>query len=141
MERIEIAESDRDIERCYRTISELRPHVEHSGFVARIRQLMDQGYVLVALRDDDEVIAVAGYRLHENLHLGSFMYVDDLVTREHRRSRGAGGRLYAWLVARARTAGCGHLVLDSGVQRFRAHKFYLAAGMHIAAHHFVQRLD
>jgi hypothetical protein len=41
-----------------------------------------------------------------------------------------------WLKAHARELGCRQLHLDSGVQRFGAHRFYLRHGFNIASHHF-----
>ena len=45
-------------------------------------------------------------------------------------------RLMDWLVGRAREQGCDELHLDSGVQRYGAHRFYLRYGMDITSHHF-----
>jgi hypothetical protein len=39
-------------------------------------------------------------------------------------------------VAEARATGCAKLELDSGVQRFDAHRFYLRKRMIISSHHF-----
>jgi hypothetical protein len=44
--------------------------------------------------------------------------------------------LFDWLVGEARAAGCQSLELDSGVQRFDAHRFYLRNRMAISSHHF-----
>ena len=52
------------------------------------------------------------------------------------RSAGYGGQLFDWLVERARAEGCRTLELDSGVQRFDAHRFYLVRRMSIVSHHF-----
>ena len=41
-----------------------------------------------------------------------------------------------WIVAHARERGCTEIDLDSGVQRFDAHRFYLGRGMKISSHHF-----
>jgi hypothetical protein len=41
-----------------------------------------------------------------------------------------------WLKAHALDLGCRQLHLDSGVQRFGAHRFYLRAGFNIGGHHF-----
>jgi GNAT superfamily N-acetyltransferase len=64
------------------------------------------------------------------------LYVDDLVMDEAARSSGYGKRLLHWLVQRARDEGCQTLELDSGVQRFDAHRFYLTERMFISSHHF-----
>jgi GNAT superfamily N-acetyltransferase len=73
---------------------------------------------LAYLEDNGEVLAVAGFRLIENLIGTRVLYVDDLVTSEARRSKGHGAALLEWLVARAHADGCTHLELDCGVQRF-----------------------
>jgi GNAT superfamily N-acetyltransferase len=88
------------------------------------------------LVDRERVVAVAGYRLGHNLAWGSYLYVDDLVTDAARRSEGHGEQMMDWLVATARAQGCDELHLDSAVQRFGAHRFYLRYGMDITSHHF-----
>jgi len=97
----------------------------------------EEGYVLAGLWDGDTVCAVAGYRFGNNLAWGKYLYLDDLVTDGTRRSRGHGKRLLDWLCAQAREEGCDELHLDSGVQRYAAHRFYLRdAKMSITSHHF-----
>jgi GNAT superfamily N-acetyltransferase len=74
--------------------------------------------------------------LWEMLYCGKILYVDDLNTDEQYRSKGFGKILLDWLKAEARTQGCGHLHLDSGVQREQAHRFYFREGLTINCHHF-----
>ena len=120
---------------------ELRPRYALEDFVEQVqRQIVNDGFLLAYLEADGEVRAAAGYRFGENLHHGRYLYVDDLITREADRSRGFGEKLFAWLVAEARRRDCAALTLDSGVQRFAAHRFYLARRMAIASHHFVLEL-
>ena len=83
------------------------------------------------------VLAVAGYRYYEKLFSGRNLYVDDLVTADQHRSRGYGSALLNWLAEQARTHGCTQLELDSGVQRFEAHRFYFRERMHVSSYHFV----
>lgn len=66
--------------------------------------------------------------------------LDDLVTDAACRSKGNGKVLLTWLVRQARDEGCRYLELDSGVQRFDAHRFYLANRMIISARHFTLKL-
>ena len=51
-----------------------------------------------------------------------------------------GWRLFDWLLAEARREGCEQLHLDSGVQRYEAHGFYLKNRLHITSHHFTRVL-
>jgi GNAT superfamily N-acetyltransferase len=136
MIHISLAETDRDIDRCHPAMAELRPHVAREGFVARVRRQARGGYRLAFLEEDGAVRAVAGFRVSECLAWGKFLYVDDLVTAGAARSRRHGAALLRWLADLARKEGCGELHLDSGVQRFEAHRFYLRERMAITCHHF-----
>ena len=133
---IALAENDATIARCFPVMAQLRPHLEAETFVARVQRQREQGYHLAFLEHDSSVRAVAGYRFTETLSWGRFCYVDDLVTDSKCRSAGHGRALFDWLVSEARNAGCEQFHLDSGVQRFDAHRFYLARRMSITCHHF-----
>ena len=139
---IAIAESAEQIRRCYPVMRELRTHLAtEDEFVERVQRQQQQGYLLAYLEAENQIRAAAGYRYMEFLFHGRFMYLDDLVTRAADRSLGFGGKLFDWLVQQAREHDCTHLDLDSGVQRFDAHRFYLMKRMKIASHHFSLPLD
>lgn len=137
---IALATTREDIQRCFAVMAELRPHLKAEEFVARIKRQQRAGYQLAFLSDKGKVMAVAGYRYSESLSWGKFMYVDDLVTAEKSRSKGYGQKLLKWLINEAKAHGCDQFHLDSGVQRFGAHRFYLASRMDIIAHHFAMKL-
>jgi GNAT superfamily N-acetyltransferase len=138
--RIALAVEDDEILNCYPVMSELRPHVSAEDFLPRVRRQMESAGYKLAYVSDGEVKAVAGFRISECLAWGAFMYVDDLVSKEGERSKGYGGQLFDWLVEYARSEGCDQFHLDSGVQRFAAHRFYLTKRMSIEAHHFGLKL-
>jgi predicted GNAT superfamily acetyltransferase len=133
---ISLATSDAEIAACFPVMRELRTQLVESEFVARVRRQQAGGYQLAQLRGAAGPVAVAGFRLSEALAWGRFLYVDDLATLASERSRGHGARLIAWLTDYARRHGCAQLHLDSGVQRYAAHRFYLREGMSITGHHF-----
>lgn len=126
-----------DASRCFPVMRQLRTHFEDEKvFLEQVERQRREGFRMAFLEVDNAVRAVAGYRIMESLYAGRFCYVDDLVTDSSGRSLGYGGALFDWLVDQARAVGCGRLELDSGVQRFAAHRFYLAKRMIIASHHF-----
>ena len=134
--KIVLAEGDHEIQSCYAVMRELRPHVRPEEFLLRVkRQAETAGYKLAYLFDG-EIKAVAGFRVSECLAWGKFLWVDDLVAKGGERSKGYGGRLFDWLVRYAGERGCAQLHLDSRVQRFDAHRFYLNKRMIIECHHF-----
>ena len=138
---IRLATSDSDLRAAYPVMRQLRPSLEEEAFVAQARrQLQTQPWRLALLEHEGRVVACAGFRVGEWLSWGRALYVDDLVTDELERSKGHGDALFDWLVATARAEGCETLHLDSGVQRFAAHRFYLRKRMSITAHHFAMKL-
>ena len=135
--RIAIASSAEEIRRCYPVMRELRTHFEDGDrFIEQVQRQQKEGFQLVFVESDGEIRAVAGYRYLESLFSGKNLYVDDLVTRDSDRSRGFGGELINWLIKEARAYGCETLELDSGVQRFDAHRFYFSKRMSISSYHF-----
>jgi GNAT superfamily N-acetyltransferase len=139
--RIAVARTDTEIARCFPVMAQLRPHLSEARFVEQVRRQAAAGYQLAYLEADGAVRSVAGFRVLEMLAFGKMLYVDDLVTREDARSRGYGGELFDWLVEQARANECRQLQLDSGVQRFGAHRFYLTKRMAISSHHFSLTID
>jgi GNAT superfamily N-acetyltransferase len=133
---IRIATNDEEILSCHPVISHLRPDYSASEFLSCVRRQQGEGYELAMLVDQGRVVAVTGYRVGHNLAWGKYLYVDDLVTEASCRSAGHGRKMMDWLVDRAGMRGCNELHLDSGVQRYGAHRFYLRYGMDITSHHF-----
>ena len=134
--RVTLADTDRDLERAAEVLAELRTHLSPAEIVARIREQQRDGFRVAFAEADGWVLGVAGFVITRKLAWGKHMYVDDLVTTATRRGTGVGARLLDWLKEHAREQGCEQIHLDSGVQRFGAHRFYLRHGFDIASHHF-----
>jgi GNAT superfamily N-acetyltransferase len=137
----EHAVTDDEIASFFDTMAELRPHLERPDFVPLVRSMQADGYRLACIRADGGVVSVAGYRISTSLFMGRNLYVDDLVTTANARSQGHGRELLYWLRGIAIANDCRYLHLDSGVQRRRAHEFYLREGLELSSYHFSLRLD
>lgn len=139
---IALAESLEELLLCFPVIQELRTHLSQDKFLAQVqRQQQQYGYQIAFLQIDNSIKSVAGFRLSECLSFGKFLYVDDLITRADYRSQGYGEMLFDWLIDYAKAHNCNQLHLDSGVQRFDAHRFYLKKRMNISGHHFALDLS
>ncbi|MBY6061343.1 GNAT family N-acetyltransferase [Microbacterium esteraromaticum] len=121
-------------------LQELRPHLTAELLAQVLREGEPQGLRFTAVFTEDRCVAVAGWRVIANTSAIRKLYIDDLSTAASERSRGYGALLLRELRNRAAAAGCRVLDLDSGVQRFDAHRFYLRERMDIVSHHFAQRL-
>lgn len=113
---------------------QLRPNLP-TDYAAKIARVLVDARMALAVAGE-AVIGLAVYRWHENTFDGLKFYIDDLVTDGAHRSEGVGHTLIAHLEKIARGLGASGLVLDSGTQRTRAHKFYFREGFVIHAFNF-----
>jgi GNAT superfamily N-acetyltransferase len=141
MSRVILAETESDVRACWPVLAQLRGHLDEASFALAVEQQRAEGFQLAFIREGGVVRSVAGFRIAHNLAWGRFLYIDDLVTDVAARSRGLGDELFDWCVEFARREGCQQLHLDSGVQRFDAHRFYLRKRMRISSHHFQLALE
>lgn len=135
-----------DTGRAFEAMRELRPGLaSREDFVEQVdgRQ-RPAGYRLIAsvLDDGDPAVAVAGFRLGENLAWGRHLYIDDLSTLPTARGQGHARRLLGWIQQEASRQGCGQIHLDSGVgtDRLSAHRLYFGTGFRISSHHFAREV-
>ena len=128
--------SGEEFKAACRVMGELRINCTEDELANKITIQMADGYHLIAAMTDQHVSGVAGFWMGHKLAWGKHIYVDDLVTSERYRSTGVGTELLNWIKEFAVANSCSQLHLDSGVQRFAAHKFYLRNDFRIASHHF-----
>jgi GNAT superfamily N-acetyltransferase len=145
MELIEITDArgaiaaDSWLERASAVHRQLRPALP-ADYRSKLQRVFAGGGRMVVAAEGAAVRGLAVWRVHENTAIGVHLYVDDLVTDEGRRSRGVGHVLMQWLEERARELSCVALVLDSGTQRTRAHRFYFREGMVVVCFNFKKDL-
>jgi len=134
--QVKIAESLEDLTKISPVLLQLRSQYTQDALITQIQKQQQSGYCIAYVEKDGKVLCVAGFVMTEKLAWQKNIYIDDLVSEESQRSTGAGKFLMDWFKNFARENSCQQLHLDSGVQRFSAHKFYLREGFSINSHHF-----
>lgn len=137
---VQLAQTPKDILKCWEAIYALRPHLEKESFVALIQELQPTGYHLAFIEKDGKAAAAVGYRYLHFLFCGKHIYIDDLTTLPEYRQHGFGGTLLDFVAEEARKNGLKTVTLDSGHQRSDAHRLYLNKGYKISSHHFTLNL-
>ena len=135
---VKLASNFADLQLISPVLLQLRPQYTGQSLIAQIQQQQLQGYQIAYVIAGDKVLSVAGFLIGTKLAWQKHLYVDDLVTDGNMRSTGAGKFLLDWLQQYAREQGCQQFHLDSGVNRFGAHRFYLREGFIISSHHFAK---
>ncbi len=137
---IQLATSIAQIQQCFPVMSQMRSHLQADKFAQQVREAQKSTGYQLAYIYDDRVAGIAGFNLATNLAWGKYLYLADLVVNEGSRSQGYGQALFTWLIKYAQDHNCQQFHLDSGVQRFAAHRFYLRHKMNISSHHFSLQL-
>ena len=128
--------SESNLDKICQVLLQLRKQYDLASIKAQIKKQQKSGYQLVYVQSEDTVLCVAGFVVGEKLAWGKHIYIDDIVTNEKHRSTGAGSVLINWFKEYALKNNCQQIHLDSGIQRFPAHRFYLRERFNIASHHF-----
>lgn len=124
------ADTQEALRACYAVMKQLRPHLQSEAeFLERVARQAAEGYRVLAEWQGDQPVALAGYRLQENLVYGKFLYVDDLITTEAARGSRCGARLLDALSDIAAQSGCVRLTLDTGLANALAQRFYFRQGL------------
>lgn len=131
-----------DLTACFPVISQLRGYLNDAEeWTDRALAMKPDGYRVLAAWDHGQVLAVAGYRIMENLIHHRFLYVDDLVTAAGSRGRGLGAGLLKELTKIGNDEKCTRLVLDTAVTNTDARRFYGREGLHNHIAGFVKPLN
>jgi GNAT superfamily N-acetyltransferase len=130
-----------EIGECHAVMMELRPNLpDVEAFIRQVERQGEQGYRLSAAWSGSRIVGIIGYRLQENFLHGRHVFVDDLVVREEVRGDGVGALLLSAARAYARQQRCGYFVLETGLHKVLAQRFYFRQGMLPYAIGFVETL-
>ena len=126
----------------FAVMQQLRPHLtDAEAFAAQVQRQRQQGYHLLAARENGKVIGLVGYRHTENTLYGRFIYVDDLVVDASLQRRRLGEQLLDRVRDETRAQGYRWLVLDTGMHMALAQRFYFRQGLLPLGMHFSQDLN
>lgn len=135
--KIKYATTQEDFLKCWNAISALRPNLIQERYLELIESMKIQGYQLLFIEEENgEVPAILGFRYLTMLYCGNIIYIDDLSTLPEARGKGYGNTLLDFVINLAHENHLDGVHLDSGHQRFDAHRLYLNKKFNITSHHF-----
>lgn len=122
---IEIKELDiSEIELAYPIVNQLRTHLSLEEYVDLVKIMKPQGYQIICLYENGEIVSYAGIAILTNLYYGEHIWVYELVTDEAKRSKGYGKLLLSHIEKYAKDNSLNCVALSSGLQKEEAHRFY-----------------
>lgn len=134
--QIKTAQTKEDYLKCFRVLQALRPHLTPQLLLELLPKMQAENYSLIFIEENNEAISACGFRYLTSLFDGRYIYIDDLSTLPEARGKGHAGKLFDYVVEKAKSEDLKAVHLDSGHQRYDAHRLYLNKGMRIVYHHF-----
>src|SRR5215213_4037741 len=133
---IKLAETKEDFLKCWDVVHELRPHLDQEQYLTLMLYMLDEGYKMIFIEEDGLGVCFCGYRYTTMLHRGRSIYIDDLCCLPSSRGKGYAGSLLKHVIEEAKKDEMKSVHLDSGHQRYDAHRLYLNHRFKITSHHF-----
>lgn len=139
--QIKEIKTELEIQKCWKVISLLRPHLDEKNWLEIILEMMkNEKYSIAAIEDHDKFVAFSGYRIMNSLHSGHIIYIDDLCTLETHRGKGLASQLLDHVENIARKMNLDAVVLDTDFHNNTAQKLYFKSGFKLVAVHLANRL-
>ncbi|MDF1507929.1 GNAT family N-acetyltransferase [Robertmurraya sp. DFI.2.37] len=114
-----------DWKQAFPVMKQLRTHLNEEEYLQLIGEAAEkENYKMFALLENETIVAVAGIMPMITLYNGKFIWVCDLVTDCHHRSKGYGEALLNHVHQWSKDNGYDVISLSSGLQRHDAHRFY-----------------
>lgn len=128
--------------RLFPVYQELRPHLhEFNSFCEQIFAQFNEQFRIYAAIENDSIYGCIGFREMTTTAWGKIVYIDDLITAEEFRGNGAADMLLDFAIEYAKLNDCKEIHLDTGYQRFAAHKVYLNKGFQLNCHHLALKIN
>lgn len=131
-----VAENDDEIISCFNIMKQLVNSINKKDFLSQVKNKYNMWYKLVFLRMNNKIISIIGIRTYEYFGCGKFLIIDDFVTDKKERGKWYWTKMFQWVKNFAKENQCSQIQLDSNIERYQAHKFYMDMGMKISHHHF-----
>ncbi len=139
--KIFIAKNRSDLEKCFPIMKELRPHLKYEEYLAIYDEAHRRdGFEIVAIEENNQILAVMGYRILFDYVRGKHIYIDDLVSSESVRSKGLGAELLKYAEGVAKDLNCKTLRLCAVIENERGVQFYEKNGWLKRAFAFTKKL-
>lgn len=136
-----VAKSRSELEKCFPVMKELRPHLDFENYISIYEQAhRSDGFEIVAIEEDNKILALMGYRILSDYVRGKHIYVDDLVSSESVRSKGLGAELLKYAEGVAKEMNCTTLRLCTGIENERGVNFYERNGWTKRAFAYTKKL-
>ncbi|PBB06638.1 MULTISPECIES: GNAT family N-acetyltransferase [Salimicrobium] len=124
MELVELT-TKQDITKAFAVVNELRTNLDLNKYSELVTEAMERdNYHMFGMMEEEEIVAVAGFKPAVSLYYGRLVWIEDLVVTNEKRNYGYGEMMLHFVEQWAAQNKYDHVALSSGMTQSHAHKFY-----------------
>lgn len=112
-EHISRLNTDQEWRDAAKVLQVLRPSLHIDQFVGRRPQLVDEGYHLLGVKVDHQIVSIASYTVSPHAVLGRELLIHDMATLPSHQGCGHASALLTELAQIAKDCGCGRLFVHT----------------------------
>lgn len=113
---------------------------EESLLRSRMGEMFEQNYECFAIYLNEEVIGTFGLWFMTRHYAGKSCEIDHVFVKPKYQNRGFGKEIFEYIFNYSKRKGCETSELNSYVQNFKSHKFYMNLDYVIKGYHFLKKL-
>ena len=122
-------------------IRRLNPSLPETLLVARLKEMVGQGYQCVGLYLDVKLIGICGFWIVTKFYVGKHIEPDTVFILPEYRRQGLGGKMLSWLHEYGQTQGCVASEPNCYVDNDTGNRFWEKQGFKKIGYHYQKLLN
>jgi len=122
-------------------LCELYPSIAQEVLLQRVYKVIVTDWQCEILKEEEEIIALSGYRIMDRLCYGKFMYIDHFIVDQAYRDSSTSAHILDHLIEIAKAEDCESIILDTFVTNSKAQRLWLNNDFNIVGFHFQRLLE
>ena len=132
--------TEKNIPEILPLVSELNPNTNSYILEERLKEMFKMSYLCFGAYKGNILIAVCGAWVTVRLYSGKQVELDNFVIKPEYRSKGIGKELMQFIYSWAIENECNTCELNTYIENYGSHKFYINENFQILGYHFLKKL-
>ncbi|MCE3232989.1 MAG: family N-acetyltransferase [Rickettsiaceae bacterium] len=120
---------------AFPVLAHMYPDMSQEEYRNILPERVNNGYRMLGVFDDEKCVCSAGFWISYRFYCGKFIQLDNMVSLPDYRSKGVGKLVTDFIKNLGITDGCNKVLIDTYVENFNAHRFFLREGFIIRGYH------
>ena len=113
-----------EIQTTLNVMLQIYDELNHKTYADNILEMMENGYKMASVVEDEICIGVVGIRVVQKLHYGLATEIEDFMIDRQKRGLGVGKILMRWVEWQAANSGCKNIIGNLETKRQASQKIY-----------------